>query len=723
MASSSSTALCRAGVNIKLPPHLCVDLTGLDFNRVLTARFVDQRYLDVDRILYLIGINWRLNGSISIRPMKPYYLFSFSSMADYKYFRKRQTVNIDGSLLVLRPCSATSFPDNMLFHIVPVWVRVLYLPFHLMHSSVAAYLLSHVGDICEEEVVNSLTPPRCFVRVKVWVDLSKPLIPGCYLEIDDRTHQWIGFSYEGVFRFCKTCGEVGHRVSFCPSGKIHGARRIRARMEELSASGLMVLHGPPGSRFYTPEIMGLPSRVKYLTSRIDIAEPDESAQVDSGGDSPVFSFSSSPSNNGGDEEAPFAPPPSAFMVHEDESREVLLESHPLRRSIPDLNGASSSAVPVSPSFRMRAPEMDLDPIMDLGLPEPVTPPRHVDVGILFRDPLVAGPSSGSGNSVPMDSSGRKLKFVFKRKDMYVMFLYGEPVFQYRSFLWDNISNEISGCSPFLVIGDFNQVELHSDKLGGSLTIRGQAEFTAWKFHNNLVDIPFFGPRFTWMNGQLANHCIMERLDRAYATQDWIDLFPASSVLHLPILISDHSPIMLRFMPQPKSRKRPYRLDNWCLQIPEVMTLVSNAWNTPVYGSSSYVLSRKLAAARFAILNWVIQHHICYGINWCSLECDLLQASTSLSDSDDALLYHNLRSSHLQLLSKQHSYWIQRNKTRKEILDGLPTRFLFNRVKQRSSKQRLISLRTSDGTWINDPVDIEARFVLISDLFGRSKSSP
>ncbi|XP_074315728.1 uncharacterized protein LOC141651938 [Silene latifolia] len=174
------------------------------------------------------------------------------------------------------------------------------------------------------------------------------------------------------------------------------------------------------------------------------------------------------------------------------------------------------------------------------------------------------------------------------QDMYVMFLYGEPVFQYRSFLWDNISNQISGCSPFLVIGDFNQVELHSDKIGGSLTIRGQAEFTARKFHNNLVDIPFFGPRFTWMNGQLANH-----------------------------------------------------------------------------------------------------------------------SSSSLLDSEDALRYQHLRSSHLQLLSKQHSYWIQRNKTRKEILDGLPTRFLFNRVKQRSSKQRLISLRTSHGTWITDPIEIEA----------------
>ncbi|XP_074304872.1 uncharacterized protein LOC141639712 [Silene latifolia] len=295
-------------------------------------------------------------------------------------------------------------------------------------------------------------------------------------------------------------------------------------------------------------------------------------------------------------------------------------------------------------------------------------------------------------------------------DMYIMFLYGDPVFQYRSGLWDRISNEISGFSPFLVIGDFNQVDLHSDKFGGSLTIRGQADFIEWKLKNNLVDIPFFGPRFTWTNGQLDESCIMERLDRAYATQDWLDLFPSTSVLHLPILVSDHSPIMLRFLPQPRSRKRPYRLDNWCLQLPEVIDLVSNAWNTPVHGSTSYVLSRKLAAVRFAILNWIIHHRICYGVNWSSIETELLSASTFICDTDAAISYHNLRASNLQLISKQHSYWFQRIKTRKECLEGLPTRFLFNRVKQRSSKQRLISLRTSDGTWINDPTEIEAEIL-------------
>ncbi|XP_074277255.1 uncharacterized protein LOC141600896 [Silene latifolia] len=133
-----------------------------------------------------------------------------------------------------------------------------------------------------------------------------------------------------------------------------------------------------------------------------------------------------------------------------------------------------------------------------------------------------------------------------KKSMFVMFIYGEPALAYRCVVWERFSEVISGHSPFLIIGDFNQVELHCDKLGGSPTIRGQDEFLAWKLQNELIDVPFFGPRFTWTNSQKNADCIFEKLDRAYATQDWFQIFPNASLLHLPILISDHAPIILRF---------------------------------------------------------------------------------------------------------------------------------------------------------------------------------
>ncbi|XP_074278432.1 uncharacterized protein LOC141602021 [Silene latifolia] len=259
-------------------------------------------------------------------------------------------------------------------------------------------------------------------------------------------------------------------------------------------------------------------------------------------------------------------------------------------------------------------------------------------------------------------------------DMYIMFIYGESAFQYRSSLWDHISNVISGCTPFLVIGDFNQVEFYTDKLGGSSSIRGQVDFTTWKFQNGLVDIPFFGPRFTWMNGQFGDNCIMERLDRAYATHEWFDMFPHTSLLNLPILISDHSPIILQLFHAQNSSKRPYRIDNWCLHLPQVVSLVT------------------------------------YGIDWSSIERDLDLLAADISDLASADNFQIIRSNQLQLISKQHGYWAQRVKLRNEVLDGLPTRFLFNRVRQRSVKQRMVSLRTPAGIWLHEPEQVECEIL-------------
>ncbi|XP_074271172.1 uncharacterized protein LOC141595098 [Silene latifolia] len=85
--------------------------------------------------------------------------------------------------------------------------------------------------------------------------------------------------------------------------------------------------------------------------------------------------------------------------------------------------------------------------------------------------------------------------------MYVMFIYGEARFEYQQNLWNRITSLVLDLTPLLIIGDFNQVELFSDKLGGTTFIRGQRDFTVWKINNGLMDVPFFGPWFTWMNSQ------------------------------------------------------------------------------------------------------------------------------------------------------------------------------------------------------------------------------
>lgn len=62
-------------------------------------------------------------------------------------------------------------------------------------------------------------------------------------------------------------------------------------------------------------------------------------------------------------------------------------------------------------------------------------------------------------------------------------------------------------------------------------------------HNNLRDISYKGPLFTWNNGR-TNGYIEERLDRFVANLEWQDIFRNAVVENIIWDSSDHYPICL-----------------------------------------------------------------------------------------------------------------------------------------------------------------------------------
>jgi len=49
-----------------------------------------------------------------------------------------------------------------------------------------------------------------------------------------------------------------------------------------------------------------------------------------------------------------------------------------------------------------------------------------------------------------------------------------------------------------------------------------------------------------MNRREEEKFVMERLDRAFASVDWINAYPNYALKNLPIIQSDHGPIILDF---------------------------------------------------------------------------------------------------------------------------------------------------------------------------------
>ena len=102
--------------------------------------------------------------------------------------------------------------------------------------------------------------------------------------------------------------------------------------------------------------------------------------------------------------------------------------------------------------------------------------------------------------------------------------------------------------PWLTIGDFNEITGTSEKEGGSDKPRQQMKnFIDTINFCRLRDLGFNGLKFTWIYHQGDGMQIRERLDRALATPDWVNMFPEAKLFHLSSSVSDHLPLVLQMV--------------------------------------------------------------------------------------------------------------------------------------------------------------------------------
>ncbi|KAJ4848025.1 hypothetical protein Tsubulata_009359 [Turnera subulata] len=200
------------------------------------------------------------------------------------------------------------------------------------------------------------------------------------------------------------------------------------------------------------------------------------------------------------------------------------------------------------------------------------------------------------SQVHVDKEATSLSFIdasFSKPDgslkWYVTFVYGAPERRNRRELWRELSDLRTGAQKeWLLLGDFNSVADSSEKLGQCPVIRQDMEaFVQFMDQNLLMDLGFKGQPFTWSNHRVGHKEVKERLDRAVATTQWIELFQDYQVIHDIPVGSDHCPLILHLQKVVKPYKVPFRLDLRWLDCDGSKDVVIKAWNTFFRGSRMF----------------------------------------------------------------------------------------------------------------------------------------
>jgi hypothetical protein len=105
--------------------------------------------------------------------------------------------------------------------------------------------------------------------------------------------------------------------------------------------------------------------------------------------------------------------------------------------------------------------------------------------------------------------------------------------------------------PWLCAGDFNEILHQDEQLGRNERSENQMElFRDCLTDCRLHDLGYSGYDFTWDNRREGADNVQVRLDRATSTSSFLDLFPMTSVEHIPTEESDHMALLVRVATDP-----------------------------------------------------------------------------------------------------------------------------------------------------------------------------
>lgn len=135
--------------------------------------------------------------------------------------------------------------------------------------------------------------------------------------------------------------------------------------------------------------------------------------------------------------------------------------------------------------------------------------------------------------------------------------------------------------PWLVCGDFNGIFYASEKIRGVPREEGRMEMFSDALRScDLVDVGYSGSWFTWERGNSMHTNIQERLNKGFANDLWVGLFPKMGLHHLPTSASDHCPLLLDLHVRNRpSKAHNFRFEVWWMVEKSFAREVSFLWNS------------------------------------------------------------------------------------------------------------------------------------------------
>ncbi|KAE8820364.1 hypothetical protein D1007_01503 [Hordeum vulgare] len=189
---------------------------GSQPKRLLAGRVLCRNLLHIQTIQSALRPAWGNPRGLLFRSLgENTFTAEFESKRDHDRVWDGSPWHINKHVVILQNLEDHMQPSELVFESLPVWVRVVNLPYNLRNNK---WGLAIARQIDKTASIVQIDPVGGFLRARVSTDVRKPLRRWILIEsAKRRSTDKYDIEYEDIPHFCFSCGRLGHADPFWPS--------------------------------------------------------------------------------------------------------------------------------------------------------------------------------------------------------------------------------------------------------------------------------------------------------------------------------------------------------------------------------------------------------------------------------------------------------------------------------------------------------------------------
>jgi hypothetical protein len=180
------------------------------------GRFLTNRPIRVDMMKIAMAGVWCPVRGVTIKDIGAgVFVFQFHHHLDVQKVLKGGPWFFNKHMLILGSMAQMTQPEQVPLYSVPFWVQVHNLPAGAMSEKNGRQIAESMGEFLEYDAKNNSNFWRKFMRIRVMLDVRRPLKRTKRLKKPGGGVQEVQFNYERLGMFCYYCGLLGHTDESC----------------------------------------------------------------------------------------------------------------------------------------------------------------------------------------------------------------------------------------------------------------------------------------------------------------------------------------------------------------------------------------------------------------------------------------------------------------------------------------------------------------------------